>query len=163
MTSGEGPHLFSVGGGRTGDAGAISDAQAQTLAPGAVLAGRYEIRALLGAGGMGAVYRGRDRDRGADVALKVVLPSLLAREKALERFKQEAEIMLQLAHEAIVRVYDVGADRERGIRFFTMELLEGMSLRQWLDAKKQARETVDPKEALEIVRQLLEALRYAHA
>jgi protein-disulfide isomerase len=150
---------LSAGAGRTAG---LSDKAAQALAPGTLLANRYEVRALLGAGGMGVVYRVRDGARGKDVALKVMLPSLLAREKAAERFSHEAEIMLGLAHEGIVRVFDVGLDTARGLRFYTMELLEGMSLRAWLEAKKQAKEPVDPKEALEVARQLLEALRYAH-
>jgi WD40 repeat protein len=150
---------LSVGGGRTAG---LSDGEAQALAAGTLLAGRYEVLALLGAGGMGAVYRVRDRVREKDIALKVMLPSLLAREKAVERFRQEAEIMLGLAHPGIARVFDAGEDRDRGLRFYTMELLEGMTLRAWLDEKKRAREAVDPGFALEIVRQLLEALRYAH-
>src|SRR3989442_4243266 len=120
----------SVGDGRTaGDdigagptAGGLSDAQAQALAPGVLLAGRYEVRALLGAGGMGAVYRVFDRERAKEVALKVMLPSLTASERAGERFAQEAEVMLALAHPAIVRVFDAGLDAALGLRFFTMEL-----------------------------------------
>ncbi len=153
---------LSVGALRTGPAGAAADEAACGLRPGTLLKDRYEIRALLGAGGMGAVYRAHDRERGADVALKVMLPSLLAREKAAERFRHEAEVMLRLAHQGIVRVFDVGEDRAIGVRFFTMELLEGMSLREWLEEKKRAGEAVDPAEALEVVRQILDALRYAH-
>ncbi len=151
---------LSVGVGRTGEAG--GDAAARGLQSGAVLASRYEVLALLGVGGMGAVYRVRDRVRGKDVALKVMLPSLLAREKAAERFQHEAEVALELSHENIVRVFDVGLDPASGLRFFTMELLEGLSLRAWLEEKKKLRESVKPEEALEITRQLLEALRVAH-
>ncbi len=150
---------LSVGVGATGTGG---DAVARELRPGAVLASRYEVQALLGVGGMGAVYRVRDRVRGKDVALKVMLPSLLAREKAAERFQHEAEVALELAHENIVRVFDVGLDPATGLRFFTMELLEGETLREWLEEKKKLREAVEPEEALEIARQLLEALRAAH-
>ncbi|MCI0548709.1 MAG: serine/threonine protein kinase [Candidatus Rokubacteria bacterium] len=145
-----------------GATGTGGDAVARELRPGAVLAGRYEVLALLGVGGMGAVYRVRDRVRGKDVALKVMLPSLLAREKAAERFQHEAEVALELAHENIVRVFDVGLDPATGLRFFTMELLEGMTLRQWLEEKRKLKEEVKPEEALEITRQVLEALRAAH-
>jgi len=139
-----------------------TDEVVRGLPAGTVLRDRYEIQALLGVGGMGAVYRVHDRDRGKNVALKVMLPSLLAREKAVERFIHEAELTLQLSHENIIRVFDVGLDRATGLRFFTMELLEGMSLREWIEAKKSFRDPIRPDEALEITRQLLEALRYAH-
>ncbi len=152
---------MSIGVMATGS-GSIDDAAVRALPAGTVLRDRYVVQALLGVGGMGAVYRVHDRDRGRDVALKVLLPSLLAREKAVERFTHEAELTLQLSHENIVRVFDVGIDRARGLRFFTMELLEGLSLRAWLEEKKKLREAVEPQEALEITRQLLEALRYAH-
>jgi formylglycine-generating enzyme required for sulfatase activity len=153
---------LSAGAGGTILPAAAGDATAQHLAAGAVLAGRYEIRDQLGAGGMGAVYRVLDRLRSTEVALKVMLPSLLARPKAVERFHHEAEIMLKLSHPGVVRVFDVGEDRERGLRFYTMELLHGRSLRRFLDEKKERNEAVDPAQALEITRQLLEALRYAH-
>ncbi len=157
---------LSAGVGRTGETpggrAAPSDGAARGLPTGFVLADRYEVRTLLGMGGMGAVYRVFDTVRKTEVALKVMLPSLLAREKAVERFVQEAETSLKLSHEGIVRVFDVNADKATGLRFFTMELLEGMTLRQWLEEKKKLREAVRPEEALEVVRQLLEALKYAH-
>jgi hypothetical protein len=162
-----GPRLdVSLGSARTADpvtpSGATADARAQRLEAGTLLAGRFEVRRLLGAGGMGAVYRVLDRARSKDIALKVMLPSLLSSEKAVERFKHEAELMLRLGHPGIVRVFDVGEDRDRGLRFYTMELLEGMSLREWLQAKRQARAAIEPGEALEITSQILEALRHAH-
>ncbi len=145
------------GGVGAGQTGVVSDGQALELA-GAVLADRYEVRARIGAGGMGAVYRALDRNRGKEIALKVMLPSLLARPKAVERFRHEAELMLALTHPGIVRVYDVGEDLARGLRYYTMELLEGQTLRALIDKKRG----MDPALAVEIARQLLEALRYAH-
>ncbi len=155
---------LSVGLGSTGagPGGAASDSVVRGLAPGTRIADRYGIVALLGQGGMGAVYRVRDELRKTEVALKVMLPSLLARAKAVARFEQEAEIMLQLSHQGIVRVYDVGEDRALGLRFFTMELMEGQSLREWIDEHKASGRAIDPDEALAITGQLLEALRYAH-
>jgi hypothetical protein len=151
----------SVGFGRTGGVAADDDTAA-LLAEGDTLAERYVVRALLGRGGMGAVYRVTDSIRGVDVALKVMLPSLLLRERALERFVHEAELALRLAHDGIVRVFDVGEDRPRGLRFYTMELVEGLSLRDWIEEKRKLHEEVRAEEALKIVGELLEALAYAH-
>ncbi len=153
----------SIGSGGTGgERGGASDDLALHLPPGTVLADRYEVQALLGAGGMGAVYRVFDRVRGVQVALKVMLPSLLSSARAVERFRHEAEIALTLTHENIVRVYDVNEDRATGLRFYTMELLQGLSLRQWIEDKKRLREDVKLEEAIEIASQLLAALAYAH-
>ena len=146
----------------SGGSGAASDTEAQGLKPGTVLASRYVIRSLLGAGGMGSVYCVQDRLRDCDVALKVMLPSLLARQRAVERFKREAEITLRLSHPGIVRVFDVGQDRDRWLRFFTMELLRGQTLRHWLEERKRRGEEVPVAAALDITLQLLDALRYAH-
>jgi formylglycine-generating enzyme required for sulfatase activity/serine/threonine protein kinase len=162
----------SLGGGRTGAGSAAGverisgpgdlDYAARHLGPGSVLAGRYEVEDLIGAGGMGAVYRVRDRVRGAEVALKVMLPSLMARPRAVERFSHEAEVSLGLAHEHIVRVFDVNEDPALGVRFYTMELLQGVSLRVWIEEKRKMHSEVTVEEALTIVEQILEALRYAH-
>ncbi len=141
---------------------AAPDHAIRELKPGAVLADRYEVGDLLGLGGMGAVYGVRDRLRDVDVALKVMLPSLVAGDTALKRFRQEAEVALRLSHPGIVRVFDVGEDRGRGLRFYTMELLEGPTLRGWLEERRRRGEPPSVGEALDIVRQLLEALDYAH-
>ncbi|MFC1705530.1 SUMF1/EgtB/PvdO family nonheme iron enzyme [Planctomycetota bacterium] len=153
---------FSVGDGVTNPGAAAADASARELQRGTVLAERYEVRDILGVGGMGVVYQVYDRLRKKDIALKVMLPSLLARFRVVERFENEAEIMLALAHKNIVRAFDVGIDRDTGLRFFTMELLQGMTLRQWIDGREKAGARVSLEEAIEITKQLLEALLYAH-
>jgi len=132
------------------------------LSAGTVLADRYEVGRRLGQGGMGAVYAVFDRLRRREVALKVMLPALVADPRAAERFCNEAEIALTLAHPGIVRVFDVGEDRARQLRFYTMELLDGVSLRHWLTERRKRGEVVPPAEALDIARQILEALEYAH-
>ncbi|MHC4391295.1 MAG: serine/threonine-protein kinase [Planctomycetota bacterium] len=161
-------HGLSAGAGPTGAAGAygsvhaVTDGYARQLQPGTVLSDRYIVRRLLGQGGMGAVYQAQDRLRNRDVAIKVMLPSVLSLPKAVVRFQNEAELMMGLTHDGVVNVHDVGLDPTTGIRFFTMELLRGQSLRAWLEAKKDAHEKVSLEDALEIARQLCEALRYAH-
>jgi len=148
--------------GSGGGGGQASDAYAVAMGVGTLLGDRYEVKALLGRGGMGAVYKVLDRLRGKEVAVKVMLPSLMAREKAVERFLHEAELSLTLSHEKIVRVFDVGEDRALGLRFYTMELLQGMSLRDWLEEKQKLGVPLTPDEAIDLMDQLLEALAVAH-
>ncbi len=150
---------------RPGPAADEADAAARGLPPGTLLEGRYEVKALLdadGAGGVGAVYRVHDRDSGRDVALEVLLPSLFARPEVARRFGHAAGVARELVHERIARVLEAGVDRETGLRFFTREILEGLTLRQWLDERKWLGEAVKPEAALEIARQILEALAHAH-
>jgi eukaryotic-like serine/threonine-protein kinase len=85
--------------------------------------GRYDIIAPLGAGGMGEVYRARDSRLGRDVALKVLPAGVAADAERLARFEHEARIVAGLNHPKIVTLYSV--EDEDGIRFLTMELVEG--------------------------------------
>jgi len=142
---------------------AWTDGDVRALRPGTVLAARYEVRTLIGAGAIGAVYRARDRVRSADVALKVLYPSVFTRESALARFGEWGRVSLALAHDGLARVYDVGEDPQSGLRFLAMELLEGTTLRAWLDERRRRGESVRPEAAVEVASQVLEALRYAHA
>src|SRR3989442_4213674 len=90
--------------------------------------GTYEIVALLGAGGMGEVYRAKDTRLGREVALKV-LPEAFARDAdRLARFEREARTVAGLNHPNIVVLYSV--EEGHGVRFLTMELVEGQSLAQ---------------------------------
>src|ERR1700694_4216600 len=103
--------------------------------------GPYEILALLGAGGMGEVYRARDTRLGRDVALKI-LPDSFARDgDRLRRFEQEARAVAALNHPNILAVFDIGTQnaglldegQHNGSPFLVSELLEGESLRAVLD------------------------------
>jgi eukaryotic-like serine/threonine-protein kinase len=91
-----------------------------------LLAGRWEVLGLLGKGGMGAVYRARDRELGEVVALKMLHVEGLDAEM-LERFRQEVRLSRKVTHKNVARVYDLG--EHHGERFFTMELVDGDSLR----------------------------------
>ncbi len=99
-----------------------------TLPLGRDLAGRYEIQDVLGAGGMGVVYRARDRELGEIVALKMLRDR--ADPDALERFRLELRLARRVSHPNVVRVHDLGeADgAEGGGRFITMEYVAGPSL-----------------------------------
>lgn len=139
---------------------APDDVQAIELQVGQLLANRYEIQALLGQGGMGAVYQARDRNTERAIALKLLLPSLLKNERAKQRFLSEAKISQQLSHPHIVNVFDV--QQHGDLYFLTMELLEGMDLRHVIQKKRRAGQRFSEQELRELVAQLAPALDYAH-
>jgi dienelactone hydrolase len=94
--------------------------------------GHYEIVELLGAGGMGEVYRAHDRRLHRDVALKVLPPGLAPSPELLERFEREARAVAALSHPNIVTIFSVEDDD--GVRFLTMELIAGKSLARVIPA-----------------------------
>jgi HAMP domain-containing protein len=139
-------------------------ARTQLIAPpsggpgvGALLAGRYEIKAQLGEGGMGVVYRAYDRELGEPVAIKTLRPELIGDPTLLERFKQEIRLARRISHPNVVRTHDLG--EVDGRYFITMEFVEGTSLDQ-LIARKGA---LPLDVTLTIGRQLCRALEVAHA
>ena len=89
--------------------------------------GRYEIVSLLGAGGMGEVYRARDLTLKRDVAIKVLPETFSKDAERLSRFRREAEVLASLNHPHIATIYDVG--ESGGGRFLALELVEGESTR----------------------------------
>ncbi len=122
--------------------------------------GRYELVKELGHGAMGTVYLGRDTVGHRNVAVKTLKLSMGDSEELADdkkRFFREAESAKQLAHPTIVKVYDAG--EEQGTAYFAMELLDGITLREFC-AK---RGTVAVKRAAEIAAFVAEAMAYAHA
>ena len=114
-----------------------------------------EIVELLGRGGMGAVYKARQKQLDRFVALKI-LPIAVGRDPAFaERFAREARALAQLNHHNIVDVYDFG--EAGGMYYLTMEYVDGMNLRDLIRTGN-----VKPAEALAIVPQICEALQFAH-
>ena len=127
------------------------------LQTGDVLGGRYEILQMLGEGGMGAVYKARDRELDRFVALKLIRPELAANPAIVARFKQELLLSHQVTHRNVVRIYDLGdAD---GVKFITMEFVEGQDLRTLILEKQK----FPPEEAVEMIQQVCRALEAAHA
>jgi eukaryotic-like serine/threonine-protein kinase len=125
-----------------------------TLTPGTKL-GPYQIRSLLGAGGMGEVYRARDTRLERDVAIKV-LPAHLSSDPDLkQRMEREAKAISSLNHPHICTLHDVGS--QDGIDFLVMEYLEGETL-----ADRLHRGALPLEEALKIAREIAEALDKAH-
>lgn len=126
------------------------------LIPGMLLAGRYEILEVLGEGGMGAVYKAKDRQLDRLVALKVIRPELSANPDILQRFKQEILLSSKITHRNVVRIYDLG---EAGaLKFITMEYVQGRDLRQIL--KEHGKLGVN--DAAEIIAQVFSGLGAAH-
>jgi len=128
--------------------------RAVTLAAGSRL-GPYEIRDALGAGGMGEVYRARDTRLGRDVAIKVLPTHLSDNPELQERFEREAKAISQLTHPHICTLYDIRT--ESGIDFLVMELLEGQSLADRLEAG-----AISVNETLAFGKQIADALDRAH-
>jgi len=128
------------------------------------LAGRYEIGALLGRGGMAEVHEGLDTRLNRRVAIKLLRPSLATDPAFRTRFRQEAQAAARMAHPTIVRVFDAGEETVRGVDghevqlpFIVMERIEGKLLSDLITTGPVA-----PEEAARIVTGILTALEYSH-
>src|SRR5215472_7607054 len=126
------------------------------LEPGTLLADRFEILQLLGQGGMGAVYKARDIELDRLVALKLIRPDLASHPEILRRFKQELILAREVTHRNVIRIFDLG--QAQGIKFITMEYVEGRDLRGLIHEKGK----MTPEEAVPIVKQIAAALEAAH-
>src|SRR5215472_1219430 len=126
------------------------------LAPGTLLAGRYEVLQLLGRGGMGAVYKARDKELDRFVALKLIRPEFARNPEVLRRFKQELILARQVTHKNVIRIFDLG--QSDGVKFITMEFVEGRDIRTLLSDKGK----FPPNEAARIMLQICRALEAAH-
>jgi serine/threonine-protein kinase len=115
----------------------------------------YRITAALGAGGMGEVYRATDTNLGRDVAIKVLPPEVAQDSERLSRFRREAHLLASLNHPNIAAIH--GLEEADGKPFLVLELVEGEDL-----AVRLKRGAVAVDEALEIARQIAEALEEAH-
>jgi eukaryotic-like serine/threonine-protein kinase len=124
------------------------------LPPGTRL-GVYEIQSLLGAGGMGDVYAGRDTRLNRAVAIKVLRPAGAGERTAHERFEREARAIASLSHPHICTLHDVG--HENGLDFLVMESLHGETL-----ASRLARGPMPTDQALDVALQIASALDSAH-
>jgi hypothetical protein len=169
--------LQSDGGSQTGAPATGPASAAESFVPPlpAELAAHFpelEILELVGRGGMGVVYKARQKRLQRLVALKILSPKVAGDQAFAERFTREAQAMGRLSHPHIVAVYDFGQTSAplplgegQGVRaagaeplyYFLMEFVDGLNLRQLLDSGKLA-----PPEALAIVPQICEALQYAH-
>jgi len=154
------PESKSVAPGRSGSRPSSSYSGfggAPVLEAGHLLGGRYEILNVLGQGGMGAVYKAKDRDLDRVVALKVIRPELAGNPAIIQRFKQELILARQVTHRNFIRIFDLG--EAEGLKFITMEFVEGRDLRSLLAERGK----LPPAEAVEIMQQVCHALEAAHA
>jgi serine/threonine protein kinase len=122
-----------------------------------VVGGRYDVLGLVGVGGMGSVYRVRDRELDEIVALKMLRKELLAAPGMLERFRQEAKLARRVTHRNVARTFDIG--EHGGDKFLTMEFVDGESL-----AGKLAREgALSMREVAPLIAAICDGLSAAHA
>ena len=116
----------------------------------------YEIRAHLGEGGMGTVYRATDNVLGREVALKMLHTPLLQQTQFLDRFRKEARLLAQLLHPNIAVIYNL--IEQEGNQYMVMEYVEGKNL----DAMLREQRTLNYKWVVPVFLQALEGLRHAH-
>lgn len=116
---------------------------------------QLEILELIGRGGMGLVYKARQRKLNRIVALKVLAPEIASDPTFAERFLREAQALAKLTHPNIVTVHDFGERHQR--YFLLMEYVSGTPLRELLDNRRY-----EPREALELVYEICAGLQYAH-
>ena len=123
---------------------------------GTIVGDRYEILEKIGVGGMAEVYKGKDHKLNRFVAVKVLKEEFRSNDAFVKKFKEEAQAAAGLAHPNIVNVYDVGD--ENGIYYIVMELVEGITLKEYIERK--GRLTI--KEATSIAIQVSAGLEVAH-
>jgi serine/threonine protein kinase/tetratricopeptide (TPR) repeat protein len=140
-------------GSRAGSASNLSGG----LEPGMDFGPRFRIEHLLGAGGMGKVYKAFDKELSRTIALKTLLPELVSDHLLTQRFKQELLLASKISHRNILRIHDIG--EVDGVKFITMAFIEGKDLNQLLKEEQP----FPLERSLKIARQLCEALDAAHS
>src|SRR5690625_4367638 len=124
---------------------------------GHLLSERYRIKKTIGGGGMANVYLARDIILERDVAIKVLRLEYASDHEFIERFDREAQAATSLSHTNIVNIYDVG--EEDHILYMVMEYVDGLTLKEYI----QQNSPIAVEEALEIMKQLTDAISHAHA
>lgn len=123
---------------------------------GKVIAGRYEVIRTLGRGGIGKVFLCHDRKHNRQVALKMLRTKYKDNERAAERFAREVMLVRQLNHPCIVKIYD--ARRDNDTLFYTMEYVEGKTVRQWMKERGQ----LEFGSVVRVLSLIAHALEHAH-
>jgi serine/threonine-protein kinase len=126
------------------------------VGPGVVLAGRYRLTEHIAGGGMGDVWRGVDDVLARTIAVKILLPTLVAEAGFAARFRDEARTMATINHAGVVDVYDYGTDR--GVTYLVMEYVEGDALSKTLSRVGR----LTPQRTMSLIAQAADALQAAH-
>ena len=124
---------------------------------GVVLGKRYEILNRIGSGGMADVYKGKDHKLNRFVAVKVLKSDFRSDETFIQKFLSEAQAAAGLMHPNVVNVYDVGQDR--GLYYMVMELVDGITLKDYIEKKGQ----LSAKETISIAIQMMNGIQAAHS
>lgn len=142
---------------RTVSATAGARLSEQGLVPGSTFANRYDVKEILGQGGMGTVFRAMDRELGEAIAIKTLKKEFLDQDPtALDRFRSEIRLARRISHRNVVRTHDIG--EHAGVYYITMEYVEGKSLRELIRARGRLPVSV----TLSVGKQLARALEIAH-
>ena len=124
--------------------------------------GRYEVIEELGRGGMGVVYRCLDSTAGIEVALKALPPELSCNELEMEEIRDNFQLVSRLVHQGITVAKNLELDKATGECFLVMEYVKGENLRHWMRRMRKEKGRISLEEALPVLRQVAEALDYAH-
>jgi HAMP domain-containing protein/predicted Ser/Thr protein kinase len=129
----------------------------EQLQAGSTLANRYSVTKVLGAGGMGMVYKATDNELGETVAIKTLRPEIMQHDPAaLDRFRSEIRLARKISHRNVVRTHDIG--ESNGLYYITMEFVEGSSLKDLIISRGR----LPAPAVISIGKQLCRALEVAH-
>ena len=117
---------------------------------------QFEIKRLIGRGGMGMIYHARQKNLERDVAIKVIDRRFPRDSEFFDRFEREAKALAKFSHPNVVTIFDYG-HTESGQAYLVMEYVHGLNLREAMEAM-----TIELEEAISIVKQVCIALQYAH-
>ncbi|HEY3355499.1 MAG TPA: protein kinase [Polyangia bacterium] len=131
-----------------------------SLQPGAVLGGRFHLKALVGRGALGEVYRAIDAKLERTVAIRVLPPGLLADAAALGRLREDVQVAAGLKHKNVATIFGLGD--EQGQEFITLEHVDGQSLRALMERKGTVGKAFSLKGAYNVVAHVCNALAYVH-
>lgn len=123
-----------------------------------ILGSRYELLERIGMGGMAVVYKATDKMLGRNVAIKILREEFKENEEFIRRFKVESQAAASLSHQNVVQIYDVG--EEDGLHYIVMELLEGVTLKNYIKSKGGL---LPRREAMNFAMQICRALEHAHS
>jgi serine/threonine protein kinase/formylglycine-generating enzyme required for sulfatase activity len=157
----------NVRGGKTGvlQKRKLSELESAGVKIGEVLAGRYEVRSMVGQGPVGSVLRALDKEVDVEIGLKLIAPRLLQSPDERAEFNKLLKQAKKLSHPNIVRVYEIGSLDGEGSPsqrpFFTMQLLDGLTLRRVIDLRREKNQLFALREVEPILAQVALALEHA--